>query len=382
MSKSVMRLTSFVILIFAQSILAEHAQAGLLGRCKNILTKLRESISSSDGSNAERKSGKLADPKPAAKSGPNTQAHDWVSEVTGVPRVDVTQGGSIEPGKVLIKFAGGANAPRDAAIAINQENTFVRVTGKRSVIVEPGRATEDAATVFKSKDGQTLYAVVADGMGGHGSGNLAASAVVDTFAKEIGESGSSLIDAAQASAKKMQSILENNPGANKNMGSCVGAFEINLKTGAVTLTGVGDSGAMLIRADGTFEVTRDQTYVAMLLEGNQIKSEGEALNHPKSEVVTNFIDAKGIKYAEDISQVPGTAKDGDWLVAYSDGIRGMLTPQEIAEIVLPAKTPQEVSDRLMAAIYKIKKTGRTPSGRQQTYYPDDVSVVATRVKLH
>jgi protein phosphatase len=123
---------------------------------------------------------------------------------------------------------------------------------------------------------------LADGMGGHAAGDMAAKVVIAAFAPlDDDEPGNDLLDqlheAALAGNAAISELVREDP-EREGMGTTLTA--VLFGGNKIGLVHVGDSRAYLLR-DGVFsQITRDDTFVQSLIDEGRI-SEHEASHHPQ-----------------------------------------------------------------------------------------------------
>jgi protein phosphatase len=181
--------------------------------------------------------------------------------------------------------------------------------------------------------------IVADGMGGHPAGDVAAHVAVDTAIQQA----KSLFTAKDLSPDLQQKHLaETITAANraihdkvreepvcKGMGTTVVAMTIapSLPTVAY-IAHVGDSRAYRFHAGSLTQLTRDHTLVAELLERGLI-NEATARAYPDRHVL-----AKGLGMGDVTPEITTTPlTDDDVLVLCSDGLTKMLEDADIASVL-------------------------------------------------
>lgn len=185
---------------------------------------------------------------------------------------------------------------------------------------------------FAAEQGGCLFAVVADGMGGHSGGEVASQIVVDMAKRYI--SGKPLTDITP------DNIVDLLSKANKNvwkraqqerdlqgMGSTV-TLAIIL-AGKALIGHVGDSRAYLFRTGKLEQLTKDHSYVQMLIENGYITKE-EALHHPHRNIITRAIGTER-EVEADILTIDLLA--GDLLLLCSDGLNNAVTDGQISDIL-------------------------------------------------
>lgn len=183
--------------------------------------------------------------------------------------------------------------------------------------------------------------LVADGMGGHAAGDVAAGIVREQVLEQVAE-GTNLpaaIDIAHLAILDAAAADE----ARRGMGSTVVAVQV--ADGRADIAWVGDSRAYLLRAGVLKCVTRDHSLVQWLLDQKTITPE-EAAVHPDRNVLVRTL---GFEHpSADVTTVDLEA--ADVLLLCSDGLTGVLSEAEIRQILLATSDPQDAADRLIAAV--------------------------------
>jgi PPM family protein phosphatase len=183
--------------------------------------------------------------------------------------------------------------------------------------------------------------LVADGMGGHASGEVASAIVRDTI---MNSAGLTLAEAVLEAHRAVGAAAHEEHL--RGMGSTVVALELIQGHGEVVW--VGDSRAYLFRRGTLRPISRDHSFVELLRDSDGI-SEAEIRAHPHRNLVTQTL---GIGDA-----VPSTVdielRPGDWLMLCSDGLNDELEDSEIAAHLRRSRNPQmAVSDLVDAALAK------------------------------
>lgn len=188
-----------------------------------------------------------------------------------------------------------------------------------------GRAEQqDRWALFASADGEGLLAVVADGLGGHGGGALAAQQVIDT-AQGFLSTHERLFksDPQEALARFCQAAHRAIGAASATARSTVAA--VWLHGGGVWWLHVGDSRVYGLR-DGVRRFrTRDHSAVQLLFDSGEI-SEAEMATHP-------FQNRLYRSLGGETSPIPVIGGDrlapGDLLVLCSDGVWERVSDTEL-----------------------------------------------------
>jgi len=185
---------------------------------------------------------------------------------------------------------------------------------------------------------------VADGMGGMAAGDLASRIVIESVApldREIPDDG--LIDAmrealATANGRIREAVAED--PSRDGMGTTLTAV---LFTGtALALGHVGDSRAYLLREGQLQQMTRDDTFVQMLVDEGVITPE-QASHHPRRAVVTQALQGGEANPAYTFMR----PTSGDRWLLCSDGLSNVVSSETIAETMSGYPDPLECARRLV-----------------------------------
>ncbi len=193
---------------------------------------------------------------------------------------------------------------------------------------------EDAYFVSEPSSGSVL-AVVADGMGGHNAGEVAAGEAVGIFHKVLfGSSGDALKDALLRAVSEANSkIYEMSIHKKKlsGMGTTITACVAEEKK--VTAVQVGDSRLYLIRGNKITQITKDHSLVEMLVESGSITKE-QAKHHPQRNVITRAVGTDETVEA-DIYEFP--VEPEDKILLCSDGLVNMVEDETILSVIKTAE---------------------------------------------
>jgi PPM family protein phosphatase len=186
---------------------------------------------------------------------------------------------------------------------------------------------------------------VADGMGGHAAGEVASSIARE---KLLERAAAPLTDAIlEAHHAIVRTASEN--AEQRGMGSTVVALRLDHFDGEVVW--VGDSRAYLWRHDELRALTRDHSFLELLLMSKKI-TEVEARNHPKRNLVTQTLGiGEPAPEREKVSLQPG-----DWVMLCSAGLNDELTDVEMAAILRSATSPEAAVKQLIDAA--VERGGR------------------------
>ncbi|MFN4101539.1 MAG: PP2C family protein-serine/threonine phosphatase [Pararhodobacter sp.] len=186
--------------------------------------------------------------------------------------------------------------------------------------------------------------LVADGMGGHFGGDVAAEAIVEQAAtvSRTATAPDLMARFVDRMARANDAIREHSA---RNQDAMIGATIAGLLVHGNGFAAVwcGDSRVYLMRDGALVQLTRDHTEVQELLDAGAI-TEDQARSWPRRNVITRAV---GVGDEVALESVDGQLQDRDCFVLCSDGLTGHLEDPEIAAMIrgLPA---QRASDALVA----------------------------------
>jgi protein phosphatase len=192
-----------------------------------------------------------------------------------------------------------------------------------------------------------LY-IVADGMGGHRGGALAAELAVNELQRHISQAPASepvdlVIETAfkRANEAVYQKAHSSDP-ATEGMGTT--AVLLLVSEGLAKLAHVGDSRAYLYRGGRLSQLTRDHTVVQRMVEAGMLKPE-DASNHPDASVLERAI-GSAPTIEVDIHTHP--LQEGDAFLLCSDGLCGYVDDGQIEAVLRNQAPAQEMAEKLVA----------------------------------
>jgi len=209
----------------------------------------------------------------------------------------------------------------------------------------PGKVRERNEDAYFADPELGLW-LVADGMGGHQAGEIASGIVVQEVPKAI-RKGESLAEAIEGAHMIIQVASEQVGGA-KQMGSTVVALKLDENL-HYRIAWVGDSRAYLWNGFELKRLTKDHTYVQLLLEFGMILEE-EIHTHPSRNVIVQGLGVGGgAGGSVKVDELEGSLSLGDTLLLCSDGLSGEIRDPEIAEILSEPVDNEERLARLIEA---------------------------------
>ncbi len=188
--------------------------------------------------------------------------------------------------------------------------------------------------------------IIADGMGGHGAGDVASELVVkemSTTYYNLGDEYPDIRDrlrlAIETAHQKICQQAADAP-ALENMGSTVAAAVVKYdevyEQGEVWVAWAGDSRVYLLRRGHLQQLTRDHSKVWPLIASGQITWD-QLRFHPERSRVTNGLTARRAEVIPEIERFD--LEPGDQILLCSDGLPGEVRPEEIERTLV--STPHE-----------------------------------------
>jgi PPM family protein phosphatase len=179
-----------------------------------------------------------------------------------------------------------------------------------------------------------LLLVLADGMGGHLHGELAASLTIETFVESFGRHAqpriaqpNEFIQRTMSHAHERVMKIPHDEDLGGFPGTtCVAAL---IQDGKLYWGHAGDSRLYLLRDGAVFTRTTDHSVVQQWVESGKLSAE-EARVHPQRNHITNCLGGmEDIFYMEPAE--PVALRSGDVVLLGSDGLWGPFTDRELVE---------------------------------------------------
>jgi serine/threonine protein phosphatase PrpC len=211
-----------------------------------------------------------------------------------------------------------------------------------------GKNNEDsysvsAFTLSETDPTASVFAIVADGVGGHSAGEVASEIAVETICRIVAESdGTNPKEVLEYGIKQASQAIyteSNTDDSKKGMGStcgCVWVIDNRLFTASV-----GDSRIYLIRDGQIRQITTDHTWVQEAIEHKIITPE-QAKGHPRSHVIRRYLGSSKpvdpdfrLRLSSEETDEQTTANQGtrlgtgDQIVICSDGLTDLVEDREI-----------------------------------------------------
>ena len=185
---------------------------------------------------------------------------------------------------------------------------------------------------------------VADGMGGMAAGDVASNIVIGAMAPlDEDVPGDALVDALRSAVGTANQQLRETVDANPQLEGMGTTLTATLFSGSkLGMVHIGDSRAYLLRNGEFAQITKDDTYVQMLVDEGRISPE-EASSHPQRSLLTRALDGRDIDPEYSVRQV----LPGDRYLICSDGLSGVVSAETIADSMREYADPQQCVERLV-----------------------------------
>jgi len=205
--------------------------------------------------------------------------------------------------------------------------------------------------------------VVADGMGGHESGEVASAIACDVIHKQIA-SGSGLSTAIQASHHEILSAGQSGVGA-VGMGTTVVALQVHGND--FDIAWVGDSRIYLWDGEQLRQISKDHSLVQKLLDSGLLTPE-TARHHPDSNLIYQCLGTLELADVQ-VDHISGQFLKNQQILLCSDGLSDEVEDTDIAKIFAAAGSEQDICERLVQAA--LDNTGSDNISVMVISAPDD-----------
>lgn len=230
------------------------------------------------------------------------------------------------------------------------------------------QTNEDATGVFRNGTGQVLI-LVSDGMGGHSHGDVASQFVRE----KIGEAWESenLLDVGTCEQYLRNLVMR----VNRNLydyqdsepeyeGMGTTLVLVAFIDATIIILNVGDSRAYVMNTRSIEQVTKDHSFVNMLVDTGEITSD-EAREHPQKNIITKAMGTERLIQA-DVFRLRN--RQYDYLLIASDGLTDEVRTDEMHTIIY--KEGAELSDKAGRLVERAESNGST----------DNISLVLADLK--
>ena len=199
--------------------------------------------------------------------------------------------------------------------------------------------------------------VVADGMGGHKAGEVAARLAVETiiasligetsetgtspdafaarwpfgFDPSLSESGNRLRTAIQLAHMH---VLETAVSSDQYAGMGTTIVASMVLNGRLSVAHAGDSRLYVLRDSGLTQLTHDDSWMATMLAQNPDADRGHYERHPMRNALTNVV---GARRRTEVHVIEEMLMGGELLLLTTDGVHGVLDDEQLEQVLLDAE---------------------------------------------
>jgi serine/threonine protein phosphatase PrpC len=186
---------------------------------------------------------------------------------------------------------------------------------------------------------------VSDGLGGHQAGEVASALVVESLRRSMasqpgGAASDALLEKATLEANREVWQAAHYPGR-EQMGATLTALFVHDRTAHIAE--VGDSRAYLLRGGEIVQVTRDQSYVQLLLDSGSMT----AASAKECDFSNIVLQAMGLKPEVTVAMGRLDLRQRDCLVLCSDGLSNKLSADDIRRVIVGSTRLDDACARLI-----------------------------------
>lgn len=202
--------------------------------------------------------------------------------------------------------------------------------------------------------------IIADGMGGHNAGEVAASMAVESvistvrtatieaawpfgFDPAVSSNGNLLGSAIHAANKQIFELASTSPDYS-GMGTTVVA--VLERDGLLSVAHAGDSRMYLFGPQGLAHVTNDDSWVAAVLSRDPQIDPAAFKQHPMRNALTNVVGSRAL-VTVNLKEFALTG--GERIVLTTDGVHGVLESAQFRQLVEQGGDLRSVATRLIEA---------------------------------
>lgn len=263
------------------------------------------------------------------------------------------------PGETVAPFSGSVHIDVSGLShpgKVRQRNEDHFIVARIGRYLETVLTTLPAGEVPNRADESGYAMIIADGMGGHAAGELASRMAIAGLVKLVlampdwifrvdKSSAASATIRSQGRFKHLNTLLlehgRRDPDA-RGMGTTLTAARIMGRH--LQVVHVGDTRAYLLRGDTLHRLTRDHTYVQLLLDSGAISKE-EAARCSARHILVNALGGSGEDVEVDVDQLK--LASGDRLLLCSDGLTDLVDDDAIRDVLQRSAPSSEACQRLV-----------------------------------
>jgi protein phosphatase len=200
--------------------------------------------------------------------------------------------------------------------------------------------------------------VIADGMGGHNAGEVAARLAVEVVVEFVrgsdrswpfGYDGALSVESNVlrtsihlASVRILETSMSEKQCA--GMGTTIVAARV--VDGRLSVAHVGDSRLYVLAAQRLRQVTRDDSWMAAILEHDPLADPQLLQQHPMRHALTNVV---GSRPGTEVHVAEEALSGGERLLLSTDGVHGVLDNQRLEQLMRDDDDPRAIAQKVVAA---------------------------------
>lgn len=188
--------------------------------------------------------------------------------------------------------------------------------------------------------GDTLFAAIADGLGGMGGGDRASSYAVGCLkarATRAAVSASQLAEMIRQGHHGLRQLQQRQP-EHRSMATTLTVVALRGRT--LVAAHCGDTRLYVAGRAGVRQLTEDHSEAQRLLNEGLLSRSGFA-SYPRKHILES---ALGIPGVPAVQEIECRVDAGDWLVLASDGAYGKLVHDDLHDAARASRTPRQFSD--------------------------------------
>jgi protein phosphatase len=222
-------------------------------------------------------------------------------------------------------------------------------------------------------DRQLQLLVVADGMGGHNAGEVAARLAVGTLVRFIRRTHDAVPPAPSSTLERGSGlwpfgydtslscagnrlrtamhvanarVLEASRTADEYSGMGTTLVAALVQDSRLSVGHVGDSRAYLLTSEGLRRLTRDDSWMVRVLGQDAAEDPAVRQHHPMRNALTNVV---GTSARTDVHVTEEILRGGELLLLSTDGVHGVLDDGSLARLLASANDVEAVATGVVAA---------------------------------
>jgi len=237
---------------------------------------------------------------------------------------------------------------------------------RSSARTDPGPKRSHNEDTYVNRPDIRLWAV-ADGAGGHDSGEVAAGLLRDTLlAIPAGLSEPKLLSEVQARIESVHRKLRDE-ATRRGPGATLASTIVVLIVGVdrFTCLWAGDSRIYLMRGGRLRQLTRDHSWVQELLDSGAISAE-QAQHHPRANVITRAVGADLESF--ELDKVDDALRPGDLFLLCCDGV-SRTVPEKTLATLLAKRGVDSPADALVAAALDLDASDNVTAVTVEVFSP-------------